>query len=76
MVDMKPVNNKLIKRAENLIREITGCSEDRSIKLLKESENNTKLAITMELTKLDSIAAKKMLEDNDGSIRKVMEKLK
>ena len=76
MVDMKPVNNKLIKRAENLIREITGCSEDRSIKLLKESENNTKLAITMELTKLDSIAAKKMLEDNDGSIRKVLEKLK
>ncbi len=72
MVDMKPVNAKLIKRAERLIREVTGCSEERSIVLFEESGGSTKTAITMELSGLGRTEAEALLEKCGGSIREVI----
>ncbi len=76
MVDMKPVNAKLIKRAERLIMEVTGCNEERSTTLFMESGGNTKTAITMELSGLGKEEADKLLEKCGGSIRAVIEETK
>jgi N-acetylmuramic acid 6-phosphate etherase len=76
MVDMKPVNAKLIKRAERLIREVTGCSEEKSIALFEESGGSTKTAITMELSGLGRKEAETLLEKCGGSIRAVIEETK
>lgn len=76
MVDMKPVNAKLVKRAERLIREVTGCNEERSVVLFEESGGNTKTAITMELSGLGRKDAEKLLSRCGGSIRAVIEETK
>lgn len=47
MVDLRPVNAKLILRPRRLITEVTGCSEETSIELFEASVHNTKVAITM-----------------------------
>ena len=75
MVDMKPVNAKLIKRAESLIREVTKCSQERSVFLFNMSGGSTKTAITMELSGKGKEEAEELLEKCGGSIRAVMEEI-
>lgn len=75
MVDLRPVNAKLILRAQRLIREVTGCSEERSIELFEASGHNTKVAITMGLLSIDKEQATEMLQISKGSISRVLEAL-
>lgn len=71
MVDLRPVNNKLILRSIRLIGEIAGCSIEKAEKLFWQSGKNTKVAIVMALLDKDRKEAEKLLEINDGSINKI-----
>ena len=73
MVDLRPVNEKLILRAQRLIQEITGCNEQTSVELFQQSKSNTKLAITMGLFNANKEEAEEMLEKAKGSISRVLE---
>ena len=73
MVDVNPVNHKLILRAQHIIREATGVDENRSIELLENSKNNVKLAIVMELNKLNYESALELLNKHEGRIRDAIE---
>lgn len=72
MVDLQPVNAKLILRAQRLIKEITGCSNERAEELFYEADKNTKVAIVMELVQVDKENAISLLGSNQGSINRII----
>jgi len=76
MVDLKPVNAKLVLRARRLISEVTGCSEKRAKELFEASGNNTKVAITMGLLSVGQAEATDLLYASEGSISKVLDSLR
>ena len=53
MVDVKPTNEKLVDRATKIISEISGCDYEKSNELLKDANNNVKLAIIMATKDVD-----------------------
>ncbi len=69
MVDVKPTNEKLVDRATKIISEISGCDYEKSNELLKDANNNVKLAIIMATKDVDYEKASKILEKNKGFIR-------
>ncbi|NBK23336.1 MAG: N-acetylmuramic acid 6-phosphate etherase [Spirochaetia bacterium] len=75
MVDLRPVNAKLILRSRRLITEVTGCSEETSIELFEASGHNTKVAITMGLLSVGKEEATKLLQLSEGSISRVLDSL-
>jgi len=68
MVDLKPVNHKLVLRSIRLIREVTGCTEEEARKSFEESGKRPKTAIVMVLLKKDKDEAEKLLQEADGHI--------
>jgi len=68
MVDLRPVNHKLILRSIRLIREVTGCSEEAARRALEDSNKRPKTAIVMVLLGTDREKAEKLLEKADGHI--------
>ncbi|GHU89427.1 N-acetylmuramic acid 6-phosphate etherase [Spirochaetia bacterium] len=68
MVDLKPVNHKLILRSIRLIREVTGCSEEQARESFEASEKKPKTAIVMVLLKVDRRRAEELLEEAEGHI--------
>jgi N-acetylmuramic acid 6-phosphate etherase len=68
MVDLKPVNNKLIQRSIRLIREVTGCTEEEARESFDASGKRLKTAIVMILLKKDRDEAEKLLKEADGHI--------
>lgn len=69
MVDVVPANAKLVKRAANIIREVTGSGEDVALEYLRKSGNSPKTAIVMLTTGLGKRQAERLLEDNGGLLR-------
>lgn len=69
MVDVKPTNEKLVDRATKIISEIIGCDYEKSNELLKDANNNVKLAIIMATKDVDYEKASEILEKNKGFIR-------
>ena len=68
MVDLKPVNHKLILRSQRLIMEITGCTQEKAIEALEKSGRQPKLAVAMVLLGVDSVEASRLLEKAGGHI--------
>jgi len=68
MVDLKPVNHKLVLRSIRLIREVTGCTEEEAKESFDASGKRPKTAIVMILLKKDRDEAEKLLRDADGHI--------
>jgi N-acetylmuramic acid 6-phosphate etherase len=68
MVDMKPVNQKLVFRALRMIRELTGCTEEKAEKAFKESGKKTKTAVVMILFNTDRERAETLLDKAEGRI--------
>jgi len=68
MVDLKPVNHKLVLRSIRLIREVTGCTEEEAREKFDLSGKRPKTAIVMILLKKDRDEAEKLLRDADGHI--------
>jgi len=72
MVDLRPVNHKLILRSIRLIRELTGCTEEEARAALEESNKQPKAAIVMALLKTGREKAEKLLLEAEGHISGVL----
>jgi N-acetylmuramic acid 6-phosphate etherase len=72
MVDLKPVNHKLILRSIRLIREVTGCTEEEARESFDASGKRPKTAIVMVLLKKDREEAEKLLKEADGHISRLI----
>jgi N-acetylmuramic acid 6-phosphate etherase len=74
MVDVELTNAKLRRRAERIVGDITGCSDEHAASALLKSSGSVKLAVLV--AKGYSVDdSKKMLEDNNGNLRRVMDRL-
>ena len=68
MVDLVPVNKKLIRRSKRLIMLATGCDEATAGKAFEKSGNRPKTAIVMVLLGISKKKAEKLLQKNEGRI--------
>ncbi len=75
MVDVTPINEKLVNRAERIISLATGLSQEESGKLLREARMEPKVAIVMALTGKDYEKARELLARYNGKIREVLQHL-
>ncbi len=69
MVDVTPINEKLVNRAVRIVMTATGISKKRAYELLKESKMRPKVAIIMALTGKKLKEAETLLNSNEGRIR-------
>ncbi|MDR1443792.1 MAG: N-acetylmuramic acid 6-phosphate etherase, partial [Treponema sp.] len=68
MVDLRPVNQKLVLRSIRLIREVTGCSPEQAEAAFGMSGKNPKTAIVMVLLETDRERAETLLQEAGGHI--------
>lgn len=68
MVDLTPVNRKLVERSKRLIRQATGCSREEAERAFEESGKKPKLAILMVLLGVDRDTAADLSERGGGRI--------
>lgn len=73
MVDVKPSNEKLIRRCVTIVREAVGCEEDQAVSALEACGYRPKVAIVMLLKKIDAGQARELLEQAQGRIARVVE---
>ena len=71
MIDVRPTNEKLIERCRNIVMGCTGCDHDTADRVLNETNNSTKLAVTMILFNKTLEEAKQALEQAGGIVRNV-----
>lgn len=69
MVDLKPTNAKLRRRAMTIVRAATGASAEEAIAALQAAGYSPKLAIVSILGGLSVEAANQLLERSDGNIQ-------
>ncbi len=72
MVDLSPSNVKLVARALRIITTITGCDGSTAEKALTASGNDVKVAIVMIKKRLEPDAARKMLAESGGRLKKAL----
>lgn len=73
MVDVKATNKKLHARAIRIVMQATECEAREAERVLKETNNNVKLAILMLLSGMDKETARHQLDKQKGFLRKVVE---
>ncbi|KSU64353.1 N-acetylmuramic acid 6-phosphate etherase [[Bacillus] enclensis] len=69
MVDVQMTNEKLRKRAENIVKTATGASDEEARAALAEQNNHTKAAILQIMTGLKGKGVLELLEKHDGHLR-------
>lgn len=72
MVDVQMTNEKLHKRAVNIVKMATGASDEEAAAAIKEQNNNTKAAILQIITGLRGEGAKELLEKHNGYLREAI----
>lgn len=72
MVDVQQTNEKLRVRARNIVKEATGCSEERAGELLEAAGGSAKTAIVMELLNCTAAEAEQKLQRSHGHIRRCL----
>lgn len=72
MVDMKPVNEKLLIRSRRMLELAAGVGEETAETALKAAEGDLKAAIVMLKTKTNYQAAKAMLTANNGNVSRAI----
>ena len=72
MVDVKPSNEKLIRRCVTIVCAATECDEATATAALEACEYRPKIAIVMVLMGVDAAKAKEMLENAGGRVAKVL----
>ena len=72
MIDVQPTNEKLVIRAERIIREAVGCGEEEAAVLLQNSGKRVKHAVVMGLLGVSADEADRLLKENSGRIREVL----
>ena len=73
MVDVKPSNEKLIRRCVTIVCSAAECTEAEATKALEECDYRPKVAIVMVLRGVDAKTACAMLQKAEGRIAKVLE---
>lgn len=73
MVDLTPVNRKLVERSKRLVRQATGCSREIAEQAFAASGNKPKIAILMVLLGVDRAEAERLEQAADGSIARALE---
>ena len=73
MVDVKVTNQKLAKRALDLVVQLTSEDEERAKALLDAAGNQVKTAVVMGRLKVNSDEARSLLQGANGHLRKVIE---
>ena len=68
MVDMRPVNDKLVERAVSMISDISGADSRKARDLLQEAGGNVKLSIVMAITGMGQEESRRLLETHHGNI--------
>lgn len=71
MVDVKATNEKLVERCRRIVVMATNCDYNRADEILKETNNNCKLAITMILFNVTLEEANNLLNNAEGKIREI-----
>ena len=75
MVDVKATNEKLVKRAVNIVKEITGESEEKCYEKMMQYKNAKKASLSI-LSGIDNEdELNKLLEKNGGNLRKVLKEI-
>jgi len=74
MIDLNPVNSKLIKRSINMICDITSCTLKEAEKTFYESNMNIKASVIMILLKVNYEKAIFLLSKNEGNINNILDK--
>ena len=72
MVDLRPVNRKLVERSKRLIRQATGCSRDEAEAAFEASGRRPKTAIIMVLLKVDKAEAERLEAAGGGPIARAI----
>lgn len=73
MVDVKPSNEKLIRRCVTIVCSAAECTEAEATQALEACDYRPKVAIVMVLRGVDADTARTMLEKAEGRIAKVLE---
>jgi len=76
MIDLTPVNKKLVERSKNLIMKATDCDRVTAENAFAASGRKPKIAIVMVLLGIDAAHAEKLVADNDGHLSKAVEAYK
>ena len=76
MIDLTPVNKKLVERLKNLIMKATDCDRDAAEKAFAASGRKPKIAIVMVLLGIDAAQAERLVAANDGHLSKAVEAFK
>ena len=72
MVDVRPTNQKLVRRALRLIRAVSGADEQTAAQLLQESGRNVKTAIVMHVKNCTRAQAEKRLKKHKGFLAEAL----
>ena len=72
MVDVKPSNEKLVRRCVTIVCSATDCAEAEAVEALEQCGYHTKTAIVMILRSVDAETADRLLEAAGGRIAKVL----
>lgn len=73
MIDVRPTNDKLKKRAEGIVSEISECSSEQAVKVLEECGYNVKTAILNIKYNISFEKADALLTEHKGVLRKVFQ---
>jgi len=68
MVDLMPVNKKLVVRSKRLIQIATGCDPETADQAFEDSRRRPKVAIVMVLLGISREQAQQLLQANEGRI--------
>ena len=72
MVDVKPSNEKLVRRCVTIVCSATDCAEEEAVDALEQCGYHPKTAIVMLLRGVDAETADRLLEAAGGRIAKVL----
>ncbi|MCQ2613265.1 MAG: N-acetylmuramic acid 6-phosphate etherase [Treponemataceae bacterium] len=73
MIDLMPMNAKLVERSLRLIAEITGCGAEKAASVFEESGRVIRTAIIMASLDVDKDAAEKLLVSGGNNINRALE---
>jgi N-acetylmuramic acid 6-phosphate etherase len=72
MVDLTPVNRKLVERSKRIVRQATGCSWEEAERAFEASGKKPKIAIIMVLLKVDRDTAVELERRAGGHINQAL----
>ena len=76
MIDLMPVNAKLVERSKRLINEITGCGEERAARIFEDSGRKIRTAVIMASLEVSKEEAEALLKQGNGNINHALDTYK